>query len=202
MSIQTRLRNELSDVTTDKPSMEELNALPYLDAVVRETLRLHAPVAFTERVVTQPDSIPLENHYYDITGVKQNTVQVTKGDKIYIPIRAVNRAKDLWGIDAEDFRPERWLDESNPPAIRAIPSVWSNIMSFLVGSHACIGYRIALAQMKTMLFILIRGFEFELAVSAEDIGRVNNIVGRPFICSDPGAGTQLPMLVRGVMSMD
>jgi cytochrome P450 len=42
--IQTRLRNELLAVDNDNPTMEDLNALPYLDCVVRETLRAHSPV--------------------------------------------------------------------------------------------------------------------------------------------------------------
>ncbi|KAJ3885722.1 hypothetical protein GG344DRAFT_58726 [Lentinula edodes] len=70
------------------------------------------------------------------------------------------------------------------------------MMSFLAGPHACIGYRIALLQMKSMLFTLVRDFEFELAISSEDIGRRNNIVGRPYVASDPGSGSQLPMLIQ------
>ena len=56
---QTKLRNELLSVGTDNPTMDELNALPYLDAVVRETLRVHAPVPSTVRVATQDDILPL-----------------------------------------------------------------------------------------------------------------------------------------------
>jgi cytochrome P450 len=56
---QTKLRNELLTVGTDNPTMDELNALPYLDAVVRETLRIHAPVPSTVRVATQDDFLPL-----------------------------------------------------------------------------------------------------------------------------------------------
>ena len=39
--------------------MDELNALPYLDAVVRETLRIHAPIVSTMRVATRDDILPL-----------------------------------------------------------------------------------------------------------------------------------------------
>jgi len=126
--------------------------------------------------------------------------RVRKGDKVYIPIRAINTAKELWGENAENFRPERWIEASIPEAVRAIPSVWGNNMSFLSGSHACIGFRVALVQMKAMLFTLVREFNFELAISAEDIGRRSNIVGRPYMCSDPGSGSQLPLLISPAKS--
>jgi hypothetical protein len=51
-------------------------------------------------------------------------------------------------------------------------------------------------RMKAMLFTLIRDFEFYQAISPEDIGRRNNIVGRPYIASDPGSGSRLPLLIR------
>ena len=59
LEAQNKLRNELLTVGTDNPTMDELNSLPYLDAVVRETLRIHAPVASTMRVATQDDILPL-----------------------------------------------------------------------------------------------------------------------------------------------
>jgi hypothetical protein len=46
------------------------------------------------------------------------------------------------------------------------------------------------------LFTLVRAFEFELALPAEDIVRRTSIVGRPVIASNPSAGSQLPLLIR------
>lgn len=50
--------------------------------------------------------------------------------------------------------------------------------------------------MKAILFILIRKYEFELAVPASDVGRKPTIVQRPFLLSEPQAGNQMPMKVR------
>ena len=53
--------------------------------------------------------------------------------------------------------------------------------------------------MKALLFTLIRAFEFELAVPAEDISKRSAIVQRPIVLSDPDSKkNQLPLLVRPV----
>lgn len=50
--------------------------------------------------------------------------------------------------------------------------------------------------MKALLFVLIREFEFELAVPSEEIIKKTMIVQRPRVKSEPEGGTQLPLLVR------
>jgi cytochrome P450 len=55
--------------------MDELNALPYLDSVVRETLRYHTVVPGTVRIATQEDVIPVEKPYEDRFGNIRNTIQ-------------------------------------------------------------------------------------------------------------------------------
>ncbi|KIJ34185.1 hypothetical protein M422DRAFT_263674 [Sphaerobolus stellatus SS14] len=66
--IQRKLREELLSLDTDNPSMDELNSLPYLDAVIKETMRLHAAVSGTSRVATQDDVIPLSKPLTDKKG--------------------------------------------------------------------------------------------------------------------------------------
>lgn len=68
--LQGRLREELRGVETDTPSADELESeyLPFLDSVVRETLRLHAAVAMTERVAVKDDVIPVSEPYIDRAG--------------------------------------------------------------------------------------------------------------------------------------
>ena len=57
--VQRKLREELLQVDTENPTMDDLNSLPYLDAVVREALRLHAPVWQISRVAVKDDIVPL-----------------------------------------------------------------------------------------------------------------------------------------------
>ncbi|GLB35567.1 putative cytochrome p450 [Lyophyllum shimeji] len=195
-AIQDRLREELLAVDTDTPTMDELNALPYLDMVVRETMRLHAPVPTSMREAVRDDIIPLSKPFTDRKGVVHDTIKVRKGQALHIPIVVVNREKSIWGEDAMEFNPERW--KSIPQAAGTIPGVWGNMLTFLGGPRACIGYRFSLVEMKALLFTLLRAFEFELAVPAKDIIKKSTIVQRPVLATDPDAGNQMPMLIRPV----
>ena len=55
--------------------MDELSALPYLDAVVRETLRIHAPVPATTRVAVQDDILPLSTPVQDKNGKMLDSIR-------------------------------------------------------------------------------------------------------------------------------
>ncbi|KAJ7284064.1 cytochrome P450 [Mycena rebaudengoi] len=197
---QTRLRDELLSVSTESPTMDDLNALPYLDCVVRETLRLHAPVPRTNRVAMQDDVVSLNTPFMDVNGTLHETLRIPKGQAITIPILAVNRDPAIWGPDAHQFIPERW--ESMAQTSNTIPGVWGQMLTFLGGPRNCIGYRFSLVQMKALLFTLVRAFEFELAVPAGDIGDkcMSNIVQRPVVKSEPDAGSQMPLLIKPYVS--
>lgn len=53
--------------------------------------------------------------------------------------------------------------------------------------------------MKALLFTLVRAFEFELAVPAQDIIKKSFIVQRPLLKSNPKAGNQMPLRVKPVI---
>jgi cytochrome P450 len=74
-STQTKLRSELLKVPTDYPTMDELNSLPYLDMVVREVMRLHAPVPSSIRVAMRDDFIPLGTPIVDKKGITREGIR-------------------------------------------------------------------------------------------------------------------------------
>jgi len=72
--IQSKLRSELLEVSGDEITMDTLNSLPYLDAVVRETMRLHAPVPNSTRIVLKDDFIPLSAPIVGKDGKKSDSL--------------------------------------------------------------------------------------------------------------------------------
>ncbi|KAI0360871.1 cytochrome P450 [Trametes cingulata] len=195
LDVQQKLREELLTVQTETPTMEELNALPYLDAVLRETLRLHSPVTMLIREAAKDDVIPLNEPVTDRYGKVHYTIKIAKGNKVVVPILAIHRSKAIWGEDAAEFKPERW--EQPPEAISDMPGVWAHLLTFIGGPRACIGYRFSLVEFKAIMFHIIRSFEFEPAVPAEDIVVRTMPLPRPSLRSLPAKeGFRLPLKVK------
>ena len=72
---QTKLREEMSNISTDNPTMDDLNGLPYMDAVVRETLRLYPPLPSVLREARKDDCIPLSTPFTDKKGIVRNEIR-------------------------------------------------------------------------------------------------------------------------------
>lgn len=102
--VQSKLRAELLSVPTPTPDMDTLSALPYLDAVTRETLRVHAAVPNTIRIAMRDDCIPLNEPFVDKHGKVRREINIKKGEGVFIPILAMNRDKSIWGEDAQEFK--------------------------------------------------------------------------------------------------
>ena len=61
LEAQRKLREELLTVQTDDPTVDELKSLPYLDMVVRESLRLYAPLFVTKRLAVKDAVLPMKD---------------------------------------------------------------------------------------------------------------------------------------------
>lgn len=152
--IQTRLRKEIREKL---PSIEdsstitsqEIDRLPYLNAVCNEVLRYYPPVPLTLRE-TARDTV--------ITGVA-----IPKGTRIMLVPLANNRNEEQWGPDATKFNPDRWMQsESNPHSANGGASSNYALMTFLHGPRSCIGSGFARSEFACLLAAWIGRFEFEL----------------------------------------
>jgi hypothetical protein len=111
--------------------------------------------------------------------------------------------------------PSRWTDGRVTESVKSVPGVWGNVLSFLGGSHACIGYRFSLYEYvasadrvliiltcsiraKIILHVLVSAFSFELAVPQAEIGARSKVVTRPVVKSELGRGPQMPLFIRRV----
>lgn len=114
---QEALRNEVS-ASGAEPSFEELlSGLPFLDAVVNETLRLHPVVLQVHREASKDILVPLTplskslNHQPRGLAPTQSThLFIPRGTIVLFPVNVMQTAEDVWGADAHVWDPRRWSD--------------------------------------------------------------------------------------------
>jgi cytochrome P450 len=136
-NLQQRLRDELATIGDSEPTFEALNALPLLENVIRETLRLDSPVPETIREATADCHVPISQPIIgnDGTPVFSTSIPIKKGTMVIEPFTAVHRDHAIWGADAEEFNPDRY-DRPNYPATK-IPGSYGNLLSFNGGARNC-----------------------------------------------------------------
>ncbi|KAI0363415.1 cytochrome P450 [Pilatotrama ljubarskyi] len=162
-SAQDRLRAEIIEARQGNDiSYDALDKLPYLDAVCRETLRLYAPVNIIGRAAAKDMKLPLHTPVIGKDGSATTEVPVPQGTWIFGNLQASNCNRALWGDDAYEWKPERWL-KPLPNALEdaRIPGVYSHLLSFAGGGRSCIGFKLSQIEMKIVLSILLSSFKFE-----------------------------------------
>ncbi|KAK7052834.1 hypothetical protein VNI00_004153 [Paramarasmius palmivorus] len=141
-----KLQKEVDEVLGGRPMKpEDLDNMPYLIAVMRESLRL-APTA-TQRGVYSLEDTTLSNGKYFIK----------KGTLLVCAEWLNHRDPTVWGDDAEEFKPERMLDgkfETLPP------NAWQ---PFGYGVRACIGRPFAWQEVALILASMVQRFDLEMA---------------------------------------
>ncbi|KAI0059722.1 cytochrome P450 [Artomyces pyxidatus] len=169
--VQEKLRQELKDAHArageNELGYDELVELPYLEAVCRETLRVFPPVHFISRVARADASVPLSQPI-ETDGGPVSSLFVPRGTAVMINIIGANRDPSIWGADAADWKPERWLAPlPDSVADARIPGIYSNTLTFLGGGRACIGFKFSQLEMKVALSQLVT--EFRFSPSKEEI---------------------------------
>ncbi|KAF8483513.1 cytochrome P450 [Russula ochroleuca] len=162
---QERLRLEVMGARVERRdiSYDDLMKLPYLDAVCKETLRLYAPVTQLHRVPRRNSIIPLSRPVLGRDGQMIDCIQVQAGTMVVLGTAAVNRDPAIWGLDADQWVPERWLQPLPETVVDAyLPGVLSHMMTFMGGgrSESCIGIKLAEVEIKAVLYVLLSRMKF------------------------------------------
>ncbi|KAG8218156.1 cytochrome P450 [Butyriboletus roseoflavus] len=196
--IQTKLRNELVEHSSD-PTYDQLsNGLPYLDAVVHETLRIHAPIRESMRIAGEDDVIPLSEPVRTKSGQLIENLPIARGTSLAIPFSSVNLSSDIWGEDAKVFKPSRWLEgdrKNGIPAKAKEVQGHRHLLTFSDGPRTCLGKNFAIAEFKAVLSVLVKNFVFEPRDGTEtkiEMGR--GFLPRPRVAGEEGC--KVPLRVK------
>ncbi|TFK48751.1 cytochrome P450 [Heliocybe sulcata] len=191
-SCQQKLREELIRLGRE-PSYDDLTSnkdLPYLDAVVKEGLRCFPAAANYGRVALADDVLPLETPITAPSGEVLTELPIRAGQSINLPHISINTLTSVWP-DGELFRPERWHEPSGLPSKSKALTSWSGILTFGAGPRMCLGYRLAILELKAVLAVLIRNFAFEPTVDV--VEKRYAVVLQPKVVGKEGP--QMPLKV-------
>ncbi|KAK9461336.1 cytochrome P450, partial [Lipomyces oligophaga] len=157
LDVQTKLRKEVAalfgsgksgDAKNVPLTLEMLKKAEYLQAVINETLRLYPPIPVILRVANKPTTLPVGGGPDG-----ESPILILKGQEVYFSLSSLQRSTDIFGGDAGDFKPERWIDSKNPN----FP--WTKeFRPFISGPRDCFGESFARFQTAYIIVKLLQEY--------------------------------------------
>ncbi|PBK64157.1 cytochrome P450 [Armillaria solidipes] len=177
-----------SIIRAELKQSNDYDSMPFLNAAIKESLRLHPNSHTFIRTAPHDDVLPLSGG---------EELVIPKGQTLFCSAHLYNRhafpvLPSLWGDDADEWNPNRFFDKTLPVSL----GVYANLMTFSTGSRSCIGWRFAVTEMQTILAKLILHFEFSLpeGVEVQQFPGSPSVV--PIVKGKAHLGSQLPLRVR------
>ena len=97
---------------------------------------------------TEDDVIPLSKPVRTQSGELVDHISVAKGTRLSVSVPSMNRSTALWGADAKEFKPERWIGEEGIPAGAKEVQGHRHLLTFIDGPRTCLGKGFAVAEFK------------------------------------------------------
>ncbi|KAK3748430.1 hypothetical protein QZH41_017300 [Actinostola sp. cb2023] len=168
--IQDKIRKEIKDVLKDDDDLtwNKLEQLEYLGCVIKESLRLNAPVEVLGRETNQ--TLVLGGY------------EIPKGTPVFSAFGSLHLSPDIWENPLE-FIPERFMRNDNSPV-----SPYS-FLPFSIGPRTCIGNKFAMIEMKTILLSLMRKFKFT-AIPGFKVKKLTRLTIKP----DPSVKVKITLM--------
>ncbi|KAI4594437.1 hypothetical protein KJ359_008225 [Pestalotiopsis sp. 9143b] len=147
-TLQKEIDAAIRDGKISYPIAEsEAKKLPYLQAVIREGLRMYPPVTGLGSKQVPKGGDLINGHF------------VPEGTQVGTNYFGLMRCKDIWGNDADVFRPERWL-EADDDRERIMNGVVD--LAFGYGKYSCLGKPIAMMELNKIFVELLRRYDFTI----------------------------------------
>ncbi|KAK0245112.1 cytochrome P450 [Armillaria nabsnona] len=165
-----------SIIRTELKQSNDYDSMPFLNAAIKEALRLYPVAHSLIRTAPHDDVLPL-------SGGK--TLAIPKGQTL---VCSAYLLPSLWGDDAEEWNPARFLDKALPVSL----GVYANLLGLL---NRSMNYRIM--EMQTILANLILHFEFSLPEGGVEILRFpGSPAVVPIVKGKARLGSQLPLRMK------
>ncbi|KAK3389339.1 cytochrome P450 3A5 [Podospora didyma] len=173
--VQDKLRAEILPLFEDNPNakleLSDIEKLSYMHNFCREVLRIHAPAVSTYREAKTDLTICGEF--------------IPKGTTMLLVPAVTGLSKNVWGDDADEFKPERWNalhgDAASPYAFNP----------FGGGPRICIGRQFALCEFKILLLEVVRHFRLLPSPELESLEGKLPEIDNPAVAYKPKGGVNI-----------
>ncbi|KAF9112787.1 hypothetical protein BGX27_002788 [Mortierella sp. AM989] len=136
------LVNEVDDALHGElPSYESHKQLKFAEACFYETLRLFPSVPRNLKECVKDDVFP-------------DGTKVHKGEFVCWSSYVMGRSEDIWGPDAKEYKPSRWINTEKPSQ--------GKFSAFHAGPRVCLGQQFATVEALTIMGMILSKVEFEL----------------------------------------
>ncbi|KAF2267775.1 cytochrome P450 [Lojkania enalia] len=140
-----KLRAEIDNSGIDQISFQDAQKLPYMQAVIKEAMRVHPVTGLPlGRVVPKGGATIAGKH-------------LPEGSVVGVNTWVAHNNTQVFGSDAATFNPDRWLQSEE-----STKSMDRYYLPFGHGSRTCIGKNISLMEISVLVPALVRKFDFEL----------------------------------------
>ena len=140
-----KLRNQLLDLS--QIMTNDLKQLDYLHHIIHETLRLTPPVTNMTRIAVKDTVLPLGGG-----PDRLSPVFVPQGTVVSSSFQALHHQRDMYGHDADCWRPERWEE------LKLSTLAWK-FLPFGGGPHVCPGQNLAMNRVAFTVARIVKAFD-------------------------------------------
>ncbi|KAF9043631.1 cytochrome P450 [Hymenopellis radicata] len=200
---QERVRSEVLVASKQKTlagqkfDATDYDSMPYLNAVIKESLtlleslRLHPFAHSLPRIAEHDDVLPLAEPIVDVNGKILSEVAIQKGQVLITSLLNYNRSENVWGSDAQLWRPSRFFETEKSINI----GVYANLLSFSAGNRSCIGWRYGVMSMQVLTAAFLESFNLEPLDSVEICHAPMQVSSFPAVRGKFQEGPQVPLLL-------
>eukprot|EP00124_Ichthyophonus_hoferi_P004357 Ihof_evm3s469 gene=Ihof_evmTU3s469 len=165
--VQAALQEEVDRVLQGRqPTMEDIPKMPYVDCVIKESLRLFPPGPAFARQATVTTQV--------------GDYVISEGDEIGISVYGIHTHPDYW-VDPLVYNPDRWKDLTSTP---------DAFMPFGFGPKMCLGWRVAMTEMACFLSCFAQ--EFTVSLEKDEAEKCVPFQEITLICKNDVSFTMTP----------
>lgn len=147
--VAKELRSVLGEVRSNVVSKSMISQMPYLDAVIKESMRLYPVAPFIVRMLTTDITLPNEKMHSPDNDSSRKTLTLPASTFACIWIYALHRNPKLWDRPNK-FLPERWIDP-NLQSRDLGQEEYGSYMPFAIGPRNCLGQPLAQVILRIVL---------------------------------------------------